>query len=54
MIRVLHKVACQIVFILFYDRYWQKGVLELMKNDHFFSIFSRFGLFHQVFGQVNV
>ena len=54
MIRVLHKVACQIVFILFYDRYWQRGVLKHMKNDHFFSIFSRFGLFHQVFGQVNM
>ena len=24
-----------------------------MKNDHFFSIFSRFGLFRKVFGQVN-
>ena len=24
-----------------------------MKNDHFFSIFSRFGLFLHVFGEVN-
>ena len=53
MIRLLHEVACPIVFILFYDRYWERGVLKFMKNDHFFSIFSGFSLFPQVFGQVN-
>ena len=46
-------VACPIVFIFFYDRGWQRGVLKLMKNDHFFSIFSRFGIFSHVFGQVS-
>ena len=50
MIRVLHEVAYPIVFLFFfYDRYWQGGVLKLMKYHHFFSIFSRFGLFSQVF-----
>ena len=53
MIRLLRAVACPIVFILFYDRYWERGMLKLMKNDHFFSIFSGFSLFPQVFGQVN-
>ena len=53
MIKVLHAAACSIVFILFYDRYWQEGVLKLMKNDHFFSIFSRFGLFPHVSGKVD-
>ena len=53
MIRVLHEVACPIVFILFYDPYWQGGVFKLMKNYHIFSIFSRFCPFPQVFGKVN-
>ena len=50
MIKVLHIVVCGIVFILFYDRYWQGGVLKFMKKDHIFSIFSCFGLFPQVLG----
>ena len=54
MMRELHVVPFPVIFIWFYDRDWQRGVLELMKNDHFFSIFSRFGLFHQVFGQVKM
>ena len=53
MIRVLRVVAFPIVFILFNDRYWEGGVLKLTKNDHFFSIFSGFGLSPQVFGQFN-
>ena len=51
MIRVLYVVPCPIVFILFYDLHCQGGVLKPMKNDHFFSIFNRFGLFPQVFEQ---
>ena len=47
------QFAFLIVFILFYGRDWQGGVFKFMKNDHFVSIFSRFGLFLQVFGQVN-
>ena len=35
MIRVLHAVACPIVFLLFYDQVWQGEVLKRMKNDHF-------------------
>ena len=34
-IRLTHRVACPIVFILFYERGWQGGVLKVMKNDHF-------------------
>ena len=33
--RMLQVVACPTVFILFYDQYWQGGVLKLMKNDRF-------------------
>ena len=33
--RVPHLVACPTIFIWFYDRDWQGGVLKLMKNDHF-------------------
>ena len=50
MIRGPHVVACTIVFILLYVRDCQKGIFKVMKNDHFFSIFSCFGLFPQVFG----
>ena len=53
MIKVLLVVAYPIVFILFDDRYWQGGVPKRMKNYHFFSIFSRFGIFPKVFGRVN-
>ena len=52
MIRMLHVVPYAIVFILFDDYNWQKGVLRLMKYDPFFSIFSKFSPFPQVFGQV--
>ena len=52
MIRVLHEVACPIVCVLCCDRYWQIGLLKLMKNYHIF-IFSRFCPFPQVLGQVN-
>ena len=33
--RVSHAVVCPIAFILFYDRYWQRGVLKLMEKDYF-------------------
>ena len=35
MINVLHGVVCSIAFIYFYDRDWEGGVLEVMKNGHF-------------------
>ena len=37
MIRMLHDVACPVVFVWFYDRYWQGGLLKFMKNYHIFS-----------------
>ena len=40
-IRLLRVVALPIVFVLFYARGWQGGVLKAIKNDHFFSVFSR-------------
>ena len=48
--RMLHIVACPIVFLLFYERGWQRGVFKVMKNDFFFSVFSYLGTFLQVFG----
>ena len=54
MIRVPHVVVCPIfVFVfLFHGPYWKGGVLELVKNYHFFSIFSPLGHFLQVVWQV--
>ena len=40
-IRLLHVVAWPVVFVLLYARGWQGGVLKAIKNDHFFSAFSR-------------
>ena len=40
MIRMLHIVACPIVFILFFVRAWQGGVLKMRS---LFSAFSRNG-----------
>ena len=31
--RASHVVVYPIVFILFYERSWQEGVLKVMKND---------------------
>ena len=36
MIIVLNVVACPIIFILSDDRELQGGVLQIMKNDHYF------------------
>ena len=41
-IRMPHLVACPIVFILFYDRDWQRGVFKVMN----------WVLFPKIFGQV--
>ena len=40
-------------FQFFYDQYWQRRVLKLMKSNKFFSIFLSVGLFPLDFGQVN-
>ena len=50
---VSHIVTCPIVFILFYERSWQGRVIKVMKNDDFFSVFSRLYSLAPVFGQVN-
>ena len=34
-IRAWHLVVCPIVFILFYERNWSRGVLRFMKNNYF-------------------
>ena len=48
------KLRAQLFFIFFDDRYLHREVFKLMKKYHIFSIFSCFGLFRQVFGQVNL
>ena len=45
MIKVSHLAASPVVFILFYDRDWQGGVLKLMKNDHFLVFLAVWVLF---------
>ena len=52
MIRVLRVAVCLVVFILLCDLGRPVGVLILIKNVHFFNIFSRLGRFIQVFGQL--
>ena len=49
-IKVSHVFACPMVFILFCEQSWQRGVFKIMKNDHFFRIFIRLSPFPQVFG----
>ena len=51
-IRVSNVGACPIIFILFYERNWQGGVLTVMKKWSFISPFSRLGHFPKGFGQV--
>ena len=51
-IRVSYAVVCPIVFILFYDRDVEEGVLKHMKNDHLFVFLAVWVLFPLVFGQV--
>ena len=47
-IRVLHIVACPLVFILFYERSFQGGVFKIMKNDHFLVLLSVWVLFPEL------
>ena len=51
-IRVLYAVVCPIVFILFYNRDVEEGVLKHMKNDHLLVFLAVWVLFPLVFGQV--
>ena len=50
MIRMSRLVACPIVFILFYDRDWQGGVIKVMKKDHFLVFLPVCVLFPNVLG----
>ena len=52
--RVLHAVACLIVFLLFHDRDWQGVLLKLYEKWSFVSIFCCLVPFPQVFGQVKM
>ena len=51
-IRVLYAVVCPIVFILFYNRDVEEGVLKHMKNYHLLVFLAVWVLFPLVFGQV--
>ena len=51
-IRLSCVVAWSLVFILFYERRWQGGALKVMKNDTFFSFFSRRVLFPKILGRL--
>ena len=51
-IRVSYVVVCSIVFILFYDRDVEDGVLKHMKNDHLLVFLAVWVLFSLVVGQV--
>ena len=51
-IRVSHVVAYQIVFILFYERSWQGGVLKVMKNDYFLVFLAVWVLFSKLLGRL--
>ena len=54
MIRVVHVVACPIVFILFYGwRCWE-GVFKTMKSNYFFDIFSRLDPFPKFLNRLKV
>ena len=47
-IRVLHKVACSIAFILFYEQSWQGEVFKVMKTDHIFVLLAIWVLFLKI------
>lgn len=48
-LKLPHVVAFTFFFIFYCDRVRHAGLLKLMKNDPFLSIFSRCGLFPQDF-----
>ena len=50
MIRLPHVVLSPIVFILFYERDLQGGVLKVIKNDHFLVFLAVWALFPKVLG----
>ena len=51
-IRVLHKVACSIVFILFYEQSWQGEVFKVMKTDHILVLLVVWVLFLKIWGRL--
>ena len=48
--RMLHIVVCPIVFLLFYERGWQRGVFKVMKNDLFLVFLVIWVLFSKFLG----
>ena len=52
MIRMSRLVACPIVFILFYDRDWQGGIIKVMKKDHFLVFLPVCVLFPKCLGRL--
>ena len=50
-IKVSHRVACSIVFILFYDRDVQGVVFKVMKNYRFLDFLAVWVLFCRFLGR---
>ena len=48
-----HAVACQIVFILFYEQDRQGVVFKVIKNDNFLVLLAVRVFLPKFFGQVN-
>ena len=49
---VLHIVGCPIVFIWFYNREWQGGVLKLTKNEYFLVFLAVWVFFPKSLGRL--
>ena len=52
MIRVLHVVACPVVFVLFDDQDWLGRELQIMKNYHFLVFLDILVLFLTILGSI--
>ena len=51
-IKVLHKVVCSIVFILFFEQSWQGEVFKVMKTDHILVLLAVWVLFLKILGRL--
>ena len=49
---VSNEVAFPIVFILFYERSWWKGLFKVMKNDHSLVFLAVWILFPKFLGRL--
>ena len=50
-IKVLHAVSFPIVFLLFCERDWQRGLFKVMKNDHFLAFLAVWTFFPNFLGR---